>query len=106
MDVREASSEKINTIYQEFKKFKPEVTWYDGRAYLRFKNEKGQKFSTNSIYLEHYNNDVKCEFTPNVDNLRFDGDLVFTDEIRKELSEFIKHGISKDPLDYIIKTNN
>lgn len=111
MDVRRVDSEKINTLYQEFKKFKPEVNWKDDRVDLIFMNKEKQKFEIRSIYITTIDDPMVhastvCSFIPNTDNITFTGMLVYTDEIRKELSEFIKHGTSKDPIDYLIKTNN
>lgn len=101
MDVRKTTNEKITELYQEFKKYKPEITWDDEHPYLIFKNSTGQKFTTGSIWLEYNIKDVSCSFYPNVDNIRFDGYLEFTKEIIEEIKEFIKHGTSKDPVDYL-----
>lgn len=105
MDVRRTDSEKINTLYQEFKKFTPEVSWYDNHAYLKFLNNDNQKFTTGTIYLSDLHSSVKCSFYTNVDNIRFDGDLIFTPEIRKEFQDFISHGTSMDAISYLKKDN-
>lgn len=97
-DVRKSTSEEMLEVFNKFKKSKPEVKWYDGWPSLFFKIGR-KELRINYIYLPH--SSISCEFYTGVHNIRFDGTIKITKDIEKEISNFIKNGISKSVLDYI-----
>ncbi len=97
-DVRNSTNDEMLVVYNKFKTIKPQVSWYDERPTLVFEN-KTQKLTINDIYLQH--GSLWLKFYPGVDNIRFDGTIKINDEIKNEINEFIKHGTSKNVLDYI-----
>ena len=97
-DVRKSTSEEMLEVFNKFKKSKPEVKWYEERPCLFFKIGR-KELRINYIYLPH--GSLSCEFYTGVDNIRFDGTIKITKDIEKEISNFIKNGISKSVLDYI-----
>ena len=97
-DVRKSTSEEMLEVFNKFKKSKPEVKWYDGRPSLFFKIGR-KELRINYIYLPH--SSISCEFYTGVHNIRFDARIILTEQLEREITEFIKNGISKSVLDYI-----
>ena len=97
-DARESPEQEMLVLYHKFKKFKPEVTWYDETPSLSFKKG-NQEFRIKYIYFPR--GSLSVEFYTGVDNIRFDSRIKLTEEIQIEINEFIKHGLSKSVLNYI-----
>ena len=97
-DVRESTSDEMVEVFNKFKKVKPEVKWYDENPYLTFKIG-NKELRINNIYFRH--GSLRMEFYTGVNNIRFDARVKLTEQLEKEITEFIKHGISKSVLDYI-----
>lgn len=97
-DVRESTSEEMLKVFNSFDKIKPEIRWFEETATLIFEKS-NKKLVVSNIYFPH--DSIYCEFYTGVDNIRFDGKIVLTEDLKSKITELIKHGTSKNVLDYI-----
>ena len=98
-DVRESTSEEMLKVFNSFEKIKPEIRWFEERPTLIFE-KLNKKLVISNIYFQH--NSMYCEFYTGVDNIRFYGKILLTEELKAKITELIKHGTSKkNVLDYI-----
>ena len=97
-DVRESTSEEMLKVFNSFKKIKPEIRLFEERPTLIFEKS-NKKLVVSNIYFHH--DSIYCEFYTGVDNIRFDGKIVLTEDLKSKITELIKHGTSKNVLDYI-----
>ena len=68
---------------------------------FNFLKKLNKKLVISNVYFKH--NSIYCEFYTGVDNIRFDGKIVLTEDLKSKITELIKHGTSKNVLDYIWK---
>ena len=97
-DVRESTSEEMLKVFNSFDGIKPEIRWFEETATLIFE-KLNKKLVISNIYFPH--NSIYCEFYTGIDNIRFDGKIILTEKLKSKITELIKHGTSKNVLDYI-----
>ena len=103
-NVRDMEANKVEEVFNTFIINRKEVSIYDDKYTVTLYNKSNQ-----FIILKYYDNlklgdNIKLEFIPKVENLRFDGYLYLNDEkLLAKVKGFIAHCLEYDPIKYIAR---